>query len=128
MKNQNNIFAELDLRRRELSMPAITLAQKSGVAFRTTQRILSGKHQKASYADIQSLAAVLGMTLELRSTTDPEDLREQQGRQKAQRLMKMVQGTAALEAQAVNHAKYKQMMRRSVHELLAGPARKLWAE
>ncbi len=77
---------------------------------------------------MQSLAETLGMTLDLRSITDPEDLREQQARKKAERLMKMVQGTSALEAQAIDPEKYEQMLRRSVHELLAGPSRKLWTE
>ena len=128
MRTSSNILAELDLRRRELHMPVSVLAKRSGVAFRTVQRIIGGHHDKATWATVIALAQALGLDLELRSVVDAESLRERQARTKADRLMRMVQGTAALEAQAVDPNKYQQMIRRTVHEILAGPARKLWAE
>jgi hypothetical protein len=39
----------------------------------------------------------------------------------------MVQGTSGLEAQAVDREALEQMIRRTTHELLAGPKRRLWA-
>lgn len=128
MRTSGDILAELDLRRRELRMPVLVLAKRSGVPFRTVQRIIGGRHDKATWASVHALARALGLDLELRSVVDAESLREQQARKKAERLMRMVQGTAALEAQAVAPQKYEQMLRRTIHEILAGPARKLWVE
>ena len=122
------IFAELDLRRRELKMPAAVLAKRSGLSLPTVQRILSGRHLNATWANVVALAAALGEEVVLRPMATSEDLREQQARRKAERLVKMVQGTSALEAQAVEKERLEQMVRRSLHELLAGPARKLWRE
>lgn len=109
-------------------MPLSVLAKRSGIPFRTVQRIIGGGHDKATWATVLALAQTLGLELELRPRVDVETLREQQARKKAQSLMRMVQGTAALEAQAVAPDKYRQMLRRTVHEILAGPARKLWGE
>ncbi len=128
MKQPGGIFNKLDLRRRELGMSTAVLARRSGVSFPTVQRILTGRHPQASWANVQAIAHALGMALDLRTVLDPEDMREEQAKLKARRLMKMVQGTSALEAQALGKKKYDQMLRRSVHELLAGPTRKLWAE
>ena len=128
MNERSQIFSELDLRRRELGMSIGDLASKTGISWPTAQRILSGQHNIATFTKVSALADALGMNIDLRSVVDPEDLRERQAQKKAQRLVKMVQGTSALEAQAVNKNNYEQMLRRTVHELLAGPPRKLWAK
>ncbi len=39
----------------------------------------------------------------------------------------MVQGTSALESQAVDAATYQRLIEKSVHELLAGSPRRLWS-
>jgi transcriptional regulator with XRE-family HTH domain len=128
MDGRSELFTSLDLRRRELGMAMGTLAKKSGLSLRTVARILSGDHANASWANVMALADVLGIAVELRSIANPEDLRERQAKWKADRLVKMVQGTSALEGQAVDSEKVEQMKRRTVHELLAGSDRKLWAE
>jgi transcriptional regulator with XRE-family HTH domain len=104
------------------------LARKSGLSLRTVARILSGAHANASWANVTALADALGVAVELRAVADAEDLREQQARQKAEHLVRMVQGTSALEGQAVDAENLAQMKRRTVHELLAGSDRKLWAK
>jgi len=38
----------------------------------------------------------------------------------------MVQGTSALESQAVDSETYRQMVRQTMHELMAGSRRRLW--
>jgi hypothetical protein len=40
---------------------------------------------------------------------------------------RLVQGTSALESQAVGKDTYKRMVEKSFREILAGPKRKLWA-
>ena len=45
---------------------------------------------------------------------------EQQARKKAEQLVRMVQGTSALEAQGVSARHIGQMVKKTIHELLAG--------
>jgi hypothetical protein len=55
------------------------------------------------------------------------DVREQQAWKKARKLVGMVQGTSALEGQAVSEAAYQAMVERTYHELLAGSNHRLWS-
>jgi hypothetical protein len=61
------------------------------------------------------------------ATKSVQDIREQQAEAKAQELVGMVQATCGLESQAVDQEHIDEMVRQTVHELLAGPNRKLWA-
>jgi transcriptional regulator with XRE-family HTH domain len=122
------LLLDLDLRRRDLGMSVETLAQRSGLSVRTLFRVLSGHHSNASWSHVLAIAEVLGVAVQLQSVATAEELREQQAQRKAKRLVKMVQGTSALEAQGVDGASLEAMERRTVHELLAGPNGKLWAE
>jgi len=108
-------------------MSHAVLAQKAHLSLPTVQRILSGRQTNASWANVVALAEALGMAIDIRAVTDTEDLREKQARRKAEQLVKMVQGTSGLEGQALDQQKFDQMLRRTVHELLAGPDRKLWS-
>jgi hypothetical protein len=47
---------------------------------------------------------------------------------KARLLVSMVQGTSALEAQAVDQETQQEMVEQTVHELLAGSRRALWSD
>ena len=118
----------LNQRRMELGMSHVTLAQRSGVSLPTVHRILSGGHPNASVANVQAIAETLGLRLQFHIMEQAEDLREKQATKKATELVSMVQATSALEGQAVDQQTIKQMIRRTVHELLAGSERKLWAD
>jgi hypothetical protein len=62
---------------------------------------------------------------------DEEDARAVRLRQaelKADRLVTLVQGNSALEGQGLPRAAIEDLRERTIHELLAGPNRKLWAE
>lgn len=58
---------------------------------------------------------------------DIDEYRKQAAREKAVRIAKMVQGTSALEAQAVSSDQYERLIDRSYHELLSGSPRRLWS-
>ncbi len=103
------------------------LAQRSGISLPTVNRVLGGGWERASYSNLRALAHALGMTFELRSTIDAEEFAEQQARSKAEVIAHMVQGTSALESQAVDPDTYRQMVRQTVHELMAGSRRRLWS-
>jgi hypothetical protein len=66
------------------------------------------------------------MDFELRDTFDDQTFAERQAEAKAKLIVRMVQGTSALESQAVDSDTFQQMVKQTVHELMAGPRRKLW--
>ena len=120
------VFQLLDQRRRELGMTYAILAKRSRVSVATVCRILSGSDPGASFANVQAVAEALGMAVSLTSASDPTEYRLQQAQQKARRLVGLVQGTSALEGQAVDAEAIEDMQNQTIHELLAGSPRKLW--
>lgn len=117
----------LKLRREALGMSHATVAARSGVSEPTVKRILGGQLAEASFANVVAIAEALGMTVGL-GETDAEELCRQQARRKAERIARLVQGTSALESQAVDQTAYGRLVERSFHELMAGSRRRLWAE
>lgn len=120
------IAEELAARRRELGMSFPQLAERSGVSEPTAKRILGGHAASASYASVAAVAEALGMPLGS-NPIDPDEFRERVALEKAKRLARMVQGTSALEAQAVSPAEFSRLVDQSVHELLARSPRRLWS-
>lgn len=107
-------------------MTFAALAARSGVSEPTVKRILGGHPGEASFANVAAVAAALGAPLEL-AAIDVEEFRRRQARAKAEAIARLVQGTSALEAQAVDRAAYERLVERTYHELLAGSGRRLWA-
>ncbi len=106
-------------------MPFPALAERSGVSEPTVKRVLAGRTAKASFGNVAAIAEALGMPL-MADPIDVEDFREQVARQKAERVARLVQGTSALEAQAVDSDQYRKLVERSMRELLTGSRRLLW--
>jgi len=106
-------------------MSAETLAQRSGLSRQTIHRVLAGG--SASFQNVIVIADVLGMSHSFAATKSAQDIREQQAEVKARELVGMVQATCGLEAQAVDQEHIDEMVRQTVHDLLAGPNRRLWA-
>jgi transcriptional regulator with XRE-family HTH domain len=103
------------------------LAERSGVSLPTVQRILAGNQPGASFSSVLALANALEMRLDLEPRSDAKEMLDREAWQKAERLVGMVQGSAALEGQGLDDAFRERMIRRTVHELLAGSRRKIWA-
>ena len=119
--------AALDRRRRELGLTFAALSSRSGVSEPTVKRILGGRLGEASFTHVVAIARALGSPI----AADPQDVDEtvrEQARRKAEGIARLVQGTSALEAQAVDDAEYRRLVDRSYHELLAGSRRRLWAD
>jgi transcriptional regulator with XRE-family HTH domain len=104
------------------------LAKRSGVSVPTVTRTLGGHNPNVSLENVAAIAESLGMDIVIAPRVGAIDLREEQARQKARRLSSIVQGTLGLESQAVNDGELDSLTRQTVHDLLAGPARKLWSE
>lgn len=113
-------------RRKALGMSFTMLAARSGVSEPTVKRILGGHAAAASFANVAAVAQALGVSLEF-GESDIDELRREQARKKAEHIARLVQGTSALESQAVDPETYRRLVEKSYHELLAGPNRRLWS-
>ena len=128
MTNRQPLFEKLEYRRRELGLSQSALAERSGVSLPTVQRILSGHSPAASFDNTLAIAQAMGMQIDAIPMFDASEVLEQQARKKAERLVRMVQGTSALEGQGVSTRHIGQMIKKTVQELLTGSRRRLWAE
>ena len=127
MAIRNAIIHDLNERRRQLGISLADVARLSGVSLPTVQRILGDKDHGTTLPNLVAIAEAIGLGLGSRSEIKVTELREQQARRKAERLVGMVQGSSALEGQAVDKDTYERMVEQTVHELLAGSNRRLWA-
>jgi transcriptional regulator with XRE-family HTH domain len=114
-------------RRAALGMSHAHLSVRSGVPIPTVKRILGGRLGEASFANVAAIAEALGSPIG-GEAIDVEELRRRQARLRAEQVARLVQGTSALEAQAVGEAAYRTLVERSYHELLAGSPRRLWGD
>jgi hypothetical protein len=123
-------LSPLESQRRHLGMSRMALARRSGVPLQTVPRTLAGNQPLASVAELHAIANALGMGIgtEIVVERSALDMRKAQALAKATRLVGMGQATMALEAQAVEASVLKQMIERTVCELLAGSPRRLWGE
>lgn len=128
MTTTTHISAEsLQHRREALGMSYSALAARCGVSEPTVKRILGGQLAQASFANVVAISEALGTSFGIEET-DPEELCRRQARRKAQQIARLVQGTSALESQAVDRAAYDRLVERSFHQLMAGSRRRLWSE
>ena len=115
-------------------MSKADLARRANVSLPTVQRLLSGRESRARMDIVAAIAAALGVEVRLsdsshvHETVEVSAFRAAQARAKAKRLAKLVQGTMALEAEAVGTSVLERMEEENVHALLAGPRRRLWGE
>jgi transcriptional regulator with XRE-family HTH domain len=128
MLNDALLLKDLDQRRRDLGLSYERLSKRCGVSRPTVQRILSGRHVAASFANIVAIAESLGLGLRFDSKVDARKLKREQAERKAKKLVALVQGTSGLEGQAVDEKAIESMVEQTTHELLAGSKRKLWSE
>ncbi len=121
------LFHELETRRRELGMSLAMLARRSRVSLPTVNRIMSGRHPRPTFAHVAAIAEALGVELTGVPKEPSEERRKKQARAKAKLLVGLVQGTSALEGQAVDRRHVELMIEQTTAKLLRSK-RKLWAE
>jgi transcriptional regulator with XRE-family HTH domain len=124
--NLSGIAAQIERKRKALKISRRLLARRSGVSLPTINRILGGGLEHTTFGNLRSTARALGMDFEIKNIIGEQDFAEQQATANAEIIMRMVQGTSALESQAVDNDTRNQMVRQTVHELMAGSRRKLW--
>lgn len=118
----------LNLQKNRLGISYRALASKVGATELTLKKILSGKNPTAHFKHVVSLANALGVELVPEVRMDAEKMREMQAEKKAKEIVAMVQGTSILEDQALEDEEISRLVKQTIHELLAGSSRKLWAE
>lgn len=125
-------FHSLEARRRSLGISFPALAERSGISMPTLKRIFAGE-VSPTVEKLQAMAAVLGVefrvngAIEVIPSKSVEQVRRAVAEEKAEWLVRLVQGTSALEGQAVDQGTVHEMIELTVLELLSGPNRKLWA-
>ena len=118
----------LERRRRSLGMSQAELARRSGLSVQTIGRILSQGIESVAEGKVRAVADVLGLQLHYQAVIGVRQMQEQEARKKARVIVRMLQGTSALESQAFDEETYNDMLEQTVHEIMAGPRRKLWAQ
>ncbi len=116
---------ELNARRNLLGMTHVVLAKRSHVPLSTVKRVLTRGIEHTSLANIEAILNAMGVSIKLEAA-DAQSFREKQAEEKSKWIVGLVQGTSALEAQAVDGSTYNDMVRQTTHELMAGPGKRLW--
>ena len=134
MDAPDTLFAQLEHRRARLGMSKADLARRADVSLPTVRRLLAGREKRARTDIVAALAAALGVEVRLSGSpyvyecSDASAFRREHALAKAILLARLVQGTMALEAEAVDAEVLKRMEEQNFHALLAGSARRLWGE
>jgi len=128
VKTIPSISRRLNERREKLGISCAVLARRVGVSLRTVQRILSGEENNPGLATVTTLARELGVGIRLDEEVDARTIRRRQAERKAERILAIVQGTSALEAQGMDKETRLDLREQTINELLAGSDRKLWAD
>jgi len=121
------ILTDLEARRRALKMPYGALAARSNLTRRTVRNALVGK-RAANLSTAAAIARALGADIGLVGGSALPAVRREQAKEKAKRLVAIAQGSAALEAQAVDDRAVRKAERQVEATLLAGPPVRLWAQ
>jgi len=105
-----------------------TVAERSGLGVRTVQRVLSLREPKANLDTVLQIADALNVELRPKEAGTAHLVRKREAAKKAARLAAMVQGTSALESQAIPKKDLRDIEDEIADRLLSGSARQLWAD
>jgi transcriptional regulator with XRE-family HTH domain len=119
------LLRQLESRRKELGMTKQALSQRTGLGSRTVQRVLSGRDAGTTLDTILAIAEALRVKLEPK-TAPVYRVKQEQALKKASKLAAMVQGTSALEAQAVPRGELREIKQEIAAKLISGSGRQLW--
>lgn len=132
MPETPNQLAALDARRVALGMTIDVVARLSGVSASTVERVLSGRYRAASFDAVERIAAALGAQIRIEPLADVAAMRLAQAERKARQVAASEAPDTSLPADETTsplHADLQEaLMQRTIHQLLAGSNRKLWAE
>lgn len=122
------LMSYLDSRRKEIGMSMKILSQRSALGMRTVQRALSGNEPNVTLNTVLSIADALKVELPMpREIVSAYRVRREQAERKATVLAATVQGTSALEAQAVPRKALLEIEEELADRLATGSRRQLWS-
>jgi hypothetical protein len=122
-----SIRGQFNARREQLGMSCAVIAARSSLSLRTVQRVLSGEETDPGFLTVTSMASALGLSMRFEGE-DVDTMQKRRAEEKANQIVGMLQGSFALEAQALPEDVLKSMKDKTMRELLAGSRRRLWAE
>lgn len=122
------LLSKLASRRKHLRMSFRAVAERSGLGLRTVQRVLSLEEPTARLDTVLQIADALSVELSPKEVGTAHRVRKREAAKKAVRLASMVQGTSALESQAIPKNDLREIKDEIATRLLSGSSRELWAE
>ena len=124
-----NVLAE---RKLKLGMSEAYIARRAKVSQSVTHRILTGKHNRAAYDDVMSIAKILGLrSSKILNGIKYEwdnifDMREYRAETLAVVTMSLTQSTSGLENQSIDEQEKKRLINEYKAKFLSGPNKDLW--
>jgi transcriptional regulator with XRE-family HTH domain len=128
IRDVHSMSSRLNRRRLKLGVSCSVLAKRVGISLRSVQRILSGEETNPGFATVTALARELGIGVQFEDEVDLRTIRRRQAERKAARILTLVQGNSALEGQGMQKQTLRDLREQTIHELLAGSPRNLWAD
>jgi len=125
MEDLEQILSQLERRRQELGMSHRILARRARLSLRTVQRAFSGEGGVRSES-LLAMAEALGARVGVVRTRPTTAMREEQASAKADEIVRVTQGSSALEGLAVDEAARKLVRQKIKARLLAGSGLRLW--
>ncbi|MCK5114343.1 MAG: helix-turn-helix domain-containing protein [Phycisphaerae bacterium] len=126
MANKQDILGFLKQRRGELRMPISALSERANTSTSTVRRVLDGDIS-VSYATLCRIAKAMGVSLEYHARSSGSVIREE-AKRKAKISAKMVQGTSAMESQAVDKEAMDRIVQATEAKLIRQLGSALWAK
>lgn len=123
---KQDILGFLGQRRRELRMPISALSERANTSVSTIKRVLAGD-TSVSYSTLCRIAQAMGASFEVNARSPRSVIREE-AKRKARLVAKMVQGTSAMEAQAVDKETLDRIAQTAEAELVTRLGGMLWAK
>jgi transcriptional regulator with XRE-family HTH domain len=126
MTIKQDILDFLRQRRRELRMPIYALSERANTSVSTVKSVLGG-NASVSYSTLCRIAQAMGASFEVNARSSNSVIKEE-AKRKARILAKMVQGTSAMEAQAVDKETLDRIAQTAEAELTTHLGSMLWAK
>ena len=126
MTIKQDILGFLSQRRRELGMPVLALSERADTSVSTVKRVLSGD-TSVSYDTLRRIGRALGADFAI-NVRAPDVMIKEEAERKASIVARAVQGTSALEAQAVDKETMNRIAQTAAAMLVSSLGSKLWAK
>jgi transcriptional regulator with XRE-family HTH domain len=134
LSTPSQFLESLERRRRDLGMTWDALAARSRVSRATLCRLLKERQTAASFETVISVAEALGVAVQFDGAAlraEPigvETFLKRRVEHLARKLVGMVQGTMALESQALGKRELAKLVKKVSDDLLSGSKSRLWYE